>query len=62
MAHTHFGYDDNDRRTTSQLDKGEIRDRNSVWYDVEAFRAGEFPDDVVAALEDSVGKFGVGAV
>ena len=37
------------------------RYRNLVRRDVEVFRAGEFPDDVVAALEDSVGKFGVGA-
>ena len=36
------------------------RYRNLVRRDVEVFRAGEFPDDVVAALEDSVGKFGVG--
>jgi hypothetical protein len=26
------------------------------------YSAGEFSDDVVAALEDSIGKFGVGAV
>jgi hypothetical protein len=37
------------------------RYRNLVRRDVEVFRSGEFPDDVVAALEDSVGKFGVGA-
>jgi hypothetical protein len=37
------------------------RYRNMMWRDVEVFRAGAFPNDVVAALEDSVGKFGVGA-
>jgi hypothetical protein len=28
--------------------------------EVEVFRAGEFPDDIVAGLEDSRGKFGMG--
>ena len=36
--------------------------RNMLQRYVEIFRAGAFPNDVVAALEDSVGKFGVGAV
>lgn len=29
--------------------------------EIEVFHAGEFPDDIVAALEDSRGKYGVGA-
>jgi hypothetical protein len=28
--------------------------------EIEVFQAGEFPDDVVAALEDSQGKYGIG--
>jgi len=29
--------------------------------DIEVFRAGEFPDDIVAALEESCDKFALGA-
>lgn len=29
--------------------------------EIEVFHAGEFPDDIVAALEDSRGKYGQGA-
>lgn|GEM_PF-673789 len=29
--------------------------------EIEVFQAGEFPDDIVAALEDSRGKYGLGA-
>jgi len=36
------------------------RYRDFVRRDVEVCRAGEFPDDVVAALADSVGKFDFG--
>ncbi len=36
------------------------RYRELVRRDVEVFRAGEFPDDVVAALEKTAGKFGLG--
>jgi len=44
------------------LSAGELeRYRELVRRDVEVFRAGEFPDDIVAALEESAGKFGVGA-
>lgn len=37
------------------------RYRKLVRRDIEVFRAGAFPDDVVAALEESADKFGVGA-
>jgi hypothetical protein len=35
------------------------RYRNMIQHDVEVFRAGAYPNDVVAALEDSLGKCGV---
>ena len=35
--------------------------RHLVSREVEVFRAGAFPDDIVAALEDSIGQYGVGA-
>jgi hypothetical protein len=35
--------------------------RSLVSREVEVFRAGEFPDDIVAALEESRGKYGLGA-
>ena len=34
--------------------------RTLVRREVEVFRAGEFPSDIVAALEDSLGKYGLG--
>jgi hypothetical protein len=34
--------------------------RALVSREVEVFRAGEFPDDIVSALEDARGKYGVG--
>jgi hypothetical protein len=35
--------------------------RNLVSREVEVFRAGEFPEDIVSALEDSRSQYGVGA-
>lgn len=34
--------------------------RTLVSREVEVFRAGEFPEEIVSALEDSRGKYGVG--
>jgi len=34
--------------------------RTLVSREIEVFKAGEFPDDVVAALEESHGKYGQG--
>jgi hypothetical protein len=34
--------------------------RTLVSREVEVFRAGEFPEDIVAALEESRGKYGLG--
>jgi hypothetical protein len=36
------------------------RYRSLISRNVEVFRAGDFPDDIVAALEDSRGKYGLG--
>jgi len=46
---------------TSDVIRQEASWANLARRGVEVFRAGEFSDDVVAALEDSVDKFGVGA-
>jgi hypothetical protein len=35
--------------------------RSLVSREVEVFRSGEFPEDIVAALEESEGKYGMGA-
>jgi hypothetical protein len=60
-----------DRRVIEVRDHGELvggflsrqeleHYRILVSREVEVFRAGEFPEDIVAALEESQGKYGLG--